>query len=53
MPTQWEAGCILTLTFQARADEGDSTLLRVRVLWNSKGDDTAPKRYRYGTSETS
>lgn len=35
---QREGGCKLTLTLQARGDEGDSEPLRVRVSWDGKWD---------------
>ena len=52
MDAQRRAACVLTLTFQARGDEGDSPPLRVRVAWDGKWSDGAQEMRQHLTIET-
>jgi hypothetical protein len=52
METQRHTACSLILTFQARADEGDSPPLRVRVAWDGKWDDGTQEMRQHLTLET-
>ena len=51
MDTQYPEGCDLTLTFQARGDEGDSPL-RGRVAWDGQWEDGEQEMRRHLTIET-
>jgi len=51
MPVKWTAPCVLWLTFQARADEGESPPMRVRVAWDGKWEDGALEMRQHLTLE--
>lgn len=52
MEKQRRGACDLTLTFQARANEGDSPPLRVRVVWDGQWEDGAQEMRRHLAIET-